>query len=304
MLTATDGLKEVIWIGVPTAILGGFGALALAPNGIDPAVPGGRPLEATDLFAVYYAPAFNFLRDQILQDHYTARQWPWDWRKSILDAGDTLAGDIYVRVLPSDPCTLLCHSAGGLVARRAWSTLGGLQAQDRVRRIITLGTPHWGSYFVALAWSGVAAMIDALYALNVTMAYTLGGVQQYPAYRAWTKRQIADLLLTFPCLYELLPSLLAPSAGSDPNRIDLFTAANWGGGVLPQQAWLDHAVNVFQPWAASGSSQPPDNVMTCVAGLGYSTPTALGLPGFLGEARAIDQADVGDGIVTRDSALL
>lgn len=50
----------------------------------------------------------------------------------------TLAGD------QADKVDMVCHSAGGLVARYYLKFLGG---QSKVRRLVLLGTPHRGTYF-------------------------------------------------------------------------------------------------------------------------------------------------------------
>ena len=44
----------------------------------------------------------------------------------------------------SDKVDLVCHSAGGLVARYYLMHLGGA---SKVRHLVTLGTPHQGTYF-------------------------------------------------------------------------------------------------------------------------------------------------------------
>jgi len=51
---------------------------------------------------------------------------------------------------PVPPLVLLCHSRGGLVARAALKQLGGAGV-PHLRRIITLCTPHQGSYMPKLA---------------------------------------------------------------------------------------------------------------------------------------------------------
>ena len=64
----------------------------------------------------------------------------YDWRRSILDSGRELAAR-----LAADPAAeihIVAHSMGGLVARAALKT----HAIARVRRLITVGTPHAGSF--------------------------------------------------------------------------------------------------------------------------------------------------------------
>ena len=62
-----------------------------------------------------------------------------------IDAGIPLIEDAVARAeaLCTSPVTLVCHSMGGL-AVRAW--LRAHQADGRVHRVLTLGTPHGGTW--------------------------------------------------------------------------------------------------------------------------------------------------------------
>ncbi len=55
-----------------------------------------------------------------------------------------------VRSATGRPPVLVCHSMGGLAAR-AWLRAGGAEAASRVRHIITLGTPHQGTWLARFA---------------------------------------------------------------------------------------------------------------------------------------------------------
>lgn len=295
---------SLIWLSVPVAILGTFGLMRLAANGIDPAPPDGGELVPNGLLLPYAALPTSQLGLQFLTSGTTVSGFAWDWRKSILTAGDDLAAVIRSQVTPSEPCALIAHSAGGLVARRAWSNLVGTNEQTLIRRIVTMGTPHWGSYSVIAGFSGSIQLIDTLYDFNQTVGNTIGGLAETFGYVSWTKLGIRDLLLTWPALYELMPSLLDPLAASDPNRALLFQKSNWDSSVNVQQSWLDHTRLVFQPWAASAASVPPDDVLVTVAGYTYSTPESLQSTSGLGVGTVLGSTGEGDSVVTHHSGQL
>jgi hypothetical protein len=285
-------------------MLGFFGALRLAPNGTDPGPPDGITLQVGTLFPIYAAEPNLRLLYQMRPDDYFVQGFPWDWRMSILPAGDALADVIREANTPANPCSIIAHSAGGLVARRAWSNLVGTGQQGLVRRIVTLGTPHWGSYSSVLVFSGVSPLIDGLLSLNGTLASASNSTITSPFYHRWTRLEIQQLCWTWPSLYELFPVVGAPDATDDPDRADLFHAANWGGGVLPQQAWLDHAYGPYRAWVLSPQSLPPDDVMTCVGGTGQDTRTRLINVQMLGTDGAVGSTEEGDDTVTLRSSLL
>ena len=60
------------------------------------------------------------------------------------------AGDVAATGSDPPPLILLCHSRGGLVARAALQTLGG-NGVPHLGAVITLSTPHAGSYMPQLA---------------------------------------------------------------------------------------------------------------------------------------------------------
>lgn len=57
-----------------------------------------------------------------------------------------------VHAATGQPPVLVCHSMGGLAAR-AWLRALGPGAEARVRQVITLGTPHAGTWLGRFAWS-------------------------------------------------------------------------------------------------------------------------------------------------------
>lgn len=191
----------------------------------------------------------------------------YDWRKNL----DELASALATR-LRNDPAPgifLIAHSMGGLVARRA------MQAPDlaRVRRLVTLGTPHGGSYGAVQAIRGSYPVVRRLAALDRLHDADFLAAQVFS---------------TFPSLYQMLPP---PGPGAD-----LFEAAHWPqSGPRPDPRLLD-AGRAFT--AALPATEP-----RCIAICGTLQRTVTGLRLDADEFN-YQVSDAGDGTVPLASAQL
>jgi hypothetical protein len=283
---------------------GQVGQLRLAADGLSPGAPDGKPVTDGQPLADYYGPLIIALQAALEPSGYTVFGWGYDWRKSILNQGAFLATTIRLTVTAGDPCSIIAHSQGGLVARAAWANLVATGDSAKVRRIVTLGTPHAGSYSPAALFSLSDQILDQLNQLssNTQMAVDVFGF--FNNGRTWSLTELAELAATWPSLYELLPSLNSPDAAADPNRLALYTASNWPAGRGVSQAWLNHALGPWAAFLASAASLPPAEVLTTIAGTGYSTPFSLADVGSLGDVGALGVTSAGDGRVTVASALL
>jgi pimeloyl-ACP methyl ester carboxylesterase len=112
------------------------------------------PIHFFTFFEPYAAPAKHFQRLG-----YNFIVFPYDWRRPLTESADYL--ERFLRRLgsrveqrrgenPLPRTTLLCHSMGGLVAKvfmhRAFSATAGPAQHDKLyRRIITAGTPFYGT---------------------------------------------------------------------------------------------------------------------------------------------------------------
>jgi len=119
------------------------------------------------------------------------------------------------------PPVLVCHSMGGLAAR-AWLRAAGPGADDRIRHIITLGTPHHGT------WLGRFSP-----ALNGLQMHHLG---------PWARQLVADeppgRAARFTCWYSNCDNIVFPASSAT-----LAGADNWlATGLAHVQLALDPAI--------------------------------------------------------------
>lgn len=168
---------------------------------------------------------------------------PYDWRLGIDVLGRELAERL--RSEPSPSIALVGHSMGGLVCRAALACAGG----EKVRRLVLLGTPHFGSFAPVQALRGCCAVVRRIARLDS---------EHTP------QRLAAEVFNTFPSLYHMLPQ-----AGHS-GRLDLFDLAAWPrAGPRPLPALLESGRTIHRALA------PADARCLNVIGVGCETVTAI-----------------------------
>ncbi len=194
---------------------------------------------------------------------HTVGCFDYDWRHGVVELGRRLAARLATD--GDEPCALVCHSMGGLVARAALAS-----DPARVGRIITLGTPHAGAYSPLQALRGVYGTVRRLAQLD-------------PLH---TAEDLADLVFAgFPSLYDMLPR---------GGALDWLDAASWPDSApRPRVAELSRTALLQLP-------TDPDRIF-CIAGTGQPTVTDARVEG--GELRYVLTGH-GDGTVPLASALL
>lgn len=293
----------VVWLSYTQIGLGRLGALRLAPDGTSPQPPDGEFLSAGEPLDDYYGLCIRTLRaDQRLQG-WEVVGWGYDWRKSAKRTGDQLAETVRGYGRRGDRVTLACHSFGGIVARLAWRDLGTTGEQHYVRRVITLGTPHQGSYGLVRLWSFDLDQLRTLSWFTTLVRAAL--VPQPLPYgpRAWSYSELSQLASSWPAFYETLPLLGGTEQLDDPLRPALYSA-DWPGNRGVSAALLAYARDDFQALLRDPATMPPADVLTTVAGEGYGTADVLLYPALLGKREAYAASGRGDGLVSRTSALV
>ncbi len=220
-----SGAGGIVWFD-PAAI--GAGGL------VELALPEGRALGTRGVMLFAYAR----LQLELQQQGFDVALHPYDWRLGLDELGQALAARI---AASAAPVTLIGHSMGGLVARMAV----GMLPKHRVRKLILLGTPNFGSFAVAQALRGTYEFVRKVSRLDLGHS---------PAYLA---RRVFH---SFPGLHQLLP------AGEVRGVANLCRPASWpAGGLAPDLGLLAQVATVRARLA------PPDARYTQIAGVNQAT---------------------------------
>lgn len=298
-----DAARErLFWVDPTRLVLLTPAALRLDDAGTGPGAPGGRELHAGGPLTPYAGEILATLDAGLHQRGYRVKTFGWDWRQDIQAAGVQLADQVASTATDDDPAVLIGHSAGGLVCRAAWADSLRRGRSGLIRRVITIGTPHYGTYYAVAAWSGLGPLVEQLTVIGQVVGGPFGA-RLAAGGGVWTVEELLKVALTWPALYQLLPVLGAPDAAADPHRAALYDAPGWVGiAGQPSALHLDHARTVTGPWLLSPESMPPDWVLTVASGRFYSTADGLAHVDQLGRPAALRLTDEGDGVVTRASA--
>lgn len=167
---------------------------------------------------------------------YTVRCLSYDWRLDLDEATLQLARAI--EDCPAREISIIGHSMGGLVGRAVLRTGAG----DRVRRVVTLGTPHRGSFAPVQAVRGVYPLVRRLAQIDPLHS---------------PEALSREVFASFYSLYQMLPRDLKP---------DLLDPAQWPStGPQPNATLLARAM-LFDPG-------PADQRIDAIAGHGFLTTT-------------------------------
>lgn len=275
----SDAAINRIWLN-PTALAFRWPWLNLAPDGTSP-LPGNSPLVPRVMLWSYYGP----LAQQLVALGWDVDAQFYDWRQSLSNAAGLLVARI-LKTYRTVPVHLVCHSMGGLVARLACATLAAQGKLGAVGRIVSLGTPHWGSWAagggLACAYWPTEQLLELLSKLGL---FGLGLASQ---------RILSSVACTWPGLYQLLPSPLAPGI-TLPEAIALYDEQTWQDQHVPvSSTWMAGAFNGWQAFPGLPSGVP----WLSVAGTGFDTPSGPGLGGISAEPATCPSTTLGDGVVT------
>lgn len=156
---------------------------------------------------------------------FDADFWPYDWRVSVTHSASLLADKIQSE---TGPVHLVAHSMGGLVARACLEN-----KPTKLGRVITLGTPHYGSFSPLQAFRGAHSVVRKLAFLDIRH----------------DQNDLAEIFGTFQGLSEMFPV-----PGKVP--LDLFDLSTWPtGGPRPEAALLARA-RAVQAGLPSGRDSP------------------------------------------------
>ncbi|MDQ3196042.1 MAG: CHAT domain-containing protein, partial [Pseudomonadota bacterium] len=213
-----------IWLAIGQLMLGGLGDLEL--NGAD--------VKADPYLEDYYEE----LAEYLAQTHEVVR-FPYDWRRSVMEAGERLAAAIAGKLdqLASvdQPVRIVAHSMGGLVVRAMIARHNDIWRRMIAHprsRFVMLGTPNGGSHEIVRLLTGRATTLHNLALLDLRRG----------------ARGLLKIISGFPGVLELLPIVnnfecFDPQFWKDLRRNDEDQRFSW---QPPKDADLRQARNARQ----------------------------------------------------------
>lgn len=253
-------LVRPVWVDLPTLAAGDIVALQLAADGVSPGpLTGGLPAVVTDLFT----PAYGFAPLYFRALGHSVLALPWDWRLHPAAAGAAATAKVAAWA-QGRAVNLVAHSYGGLLARVIWSLAGSASPPFVVGKIITIGTPHYGSFDAARLLCGLPPLYQGLETLTGWGGQNLRGVGPDALWQT---------VRTHPAWYLLMPFM---SSGplwqySPAQAALLYSPLHYDQDKLPAVNWLAAAPALQQ----SLNGLMPSSNFYSVAGVGFNTPWAL-----------------------------
>jgi hypothetical protein len=297
------GFPQQAWVSYTTMLTGQMTDLGLATDGVSPSPFGGKALVIGGPLPDYYGSTISVLQAQLSPLGWQVVPWGYDFRLSLLSTGALLAAAVQATATPQSPCVIVAASGGGLVARVAYSILVAAGQGNLLQRLITLGTPHQGSYAAVQLFTGESSVLFGIAVLGFLSSLVAPFEAPLEPYSATSVADLVKVIATWPAYYQIMPFLGSVDNVTDPNRPKLYTANNWQGVQLSQN-WLNLASETFDPLMAQPSSLPPAWQLTTFAGSNLSTADTLLNPSKLGTIYAYGSVLQGDGAVTVASAIV
>jgi len=216
--------------------------------------------------------------------------FPYDWRLSILDEANRLAGEIEKKLKETEqPIRIIAHSMGGLVTRAMLGQRPDLWEEMRKRdgaRFIMLGTPNGGSYQIPRLILGKEKTLRMLAVVDIRNS----------------ARDLLEVISRFPGVLGLLPIEAEPWNFLQASTWDKFPNTGKGKWVKPRQADLDKAKNLHTLLNTQRGSISNNDPIVYVAGYGQGAPVAVDID--KNQEVLIRGTNQGDGTVPWASGIL
>jgi len=257
LLFSIRGVTSMLWINPLLFLQGQGGYLQVGPGG-------GVGAPEVDCVA-FSLEKMTYLKIALeLRRNFQVFEFPYDWRLPIEVNADVLRESIerWSAGNPNQQFTLVAHSMGGLVSR-SYLSRHLAEGEKRVKRLITLGTPHLGA----------TSAIDNLFNGNQMMA-VVDKLNQMNGMR--------DVVLSMPSIYQLLPAPpeALPAGVANPADWDLYDAKAWDVPGLRQEN-LDMAKAFYLGLAGSDPQVP----ITQIAGCNINTATTASIQAVSGSMK-------------------
>jgi len=267
------GDRDTIWVNLFRLFRGRIADLQM-----DPAGQSRREVRVQGI-RVEYLPLIVELSSR-----WDVLPFAYDWRESI-DKSAARLDEAVGRWANGQPCHIVAHSMGGLVARRfiqlfgrRWVAMNDGSGKGAGGRLVMLGTPNHGSFAVTLMLSGAEKLLKWLDVVD----------------RQHNMKELLKVIDSFHGSYQMLPS---PLVAVDDHRSRLAAKAEWGRLPVTQEL-LDLGLRFQQEIAPVIDASR----MIYVAGYDRETPWRIKIdaPGEFSYQHTRD----GDGRVPHELGLL
>lgn len=283
------GVRELspVWLSYERLGRYGLRELSLDSSGNDPPPWTGRT-EPGEPLPTYYRP----LLDQLREDGWNVVNGSFDWRKDLRSIAAALRTKL-VSDLPGANFHFVGHSLGGLVGRQLYHEFAAAGQGARFVRLVTLGSPHYGSYSAVLSLLRRGGIYEQI-ARWMVLRHVLGGSI------AAVRPALEPAMISWRTIFQLLPFKDVAGLQGDPFRPTLYQSLTWAVETpLVTQAALDLAVSFQADFISIG---PPGGQLVQVVGIGLPTAAALKTSNL--SAKDLLRQEDGDGTVTRQLAEL
>lgn len=292
------GRRKLVWPDPVYLTTVGPGSLQLAANGLD---PGPLALAALDVGGYIQLGIYEPVHRRLNADGWTVRPIGYDWRKSVAVTAPLVKAAI-LAAFPADDVYIVAHSMGGLVARAVYGLMTPEERQ-RVKRLVTLGTPHGGApqavwEMASVDWiPGNVALVASVVGLGRDLIPILPG-------QGKIRDQVRATIASWPGLYELFPS---PDPRWPPfpdlTLPEVYQALTYfSDNPFVTQTRLDAAkAQIAALDALIPATTPP---ALCVVGRGAETRERYRDVHGISSIQAWDYTTTGDGIVTTARGIL
>jgi hypothetical protein len=278
------GTLQPVWADPATILAGGLAYLDLADDGSSPGpLAEGKSIVPVSILPSVYAPLAVYM----LSLGWDVLPLGYDFRLSHL-ANAKVLWPFVQEWAAGQPIYIVAHSAGGILARCLYGQMAAHGADAQLARIVTIGTPHFGSFEVVRLWSRLPLLYRALLFLTAGALTWPEGAG--PAY-------LDQVIASWPSFYELQSfAASGPLFTQYPDQAAaIYRVGNYqgGNGFLSASAFLSGQLvqGELAAW------YPPGRLV-CIAGMGTETVFALA-PGQLpGPDAEYQSTQDGDGLVT------
>lgn len=292
-LALTSGVAGGALDVFPPALVSPVGLmiqLQLAGDGLSPGrATWGFPLSPVGLYEPQYGPLSRFMQ----QRGWSVYEAAYDWRLSVRQSAAVVWAALQA-AFGSEPFCIVAHSMGGLVARAVYGLMAAAGVSQQLVGLVTLGTPHFGSWEAVRGFFGLPTLYQALAWFAILQLLLT------PA----TRLDYLDLILaSWPGWYELLPWRDAgPLAIQDPATAQaLYNPATYAGGnPYLNPAWLANAVQTQHYLAPL----IPFGQAVAIRGVNFVTAFEVNPPNPLSQLSGYQYTGGGDGNVPSNYAVM